>query len=208
MQQEKDQLLRTMVQMKDQMEVYEQQIEALKKGVSSSQSSEPTNPSEELAKALSELNLKGVEIEKLKKSVSVQNDEIKIFREQLKDKDKTIEQYQKVKAKLQGDVEQLQSKLVGKPYLIGARHLIWDQIITKVTKMWDCFKLIGEENSLTNEADKVIQQAFQELGNRPQIATKIIKSLNFMSKEELRKKGIKDRTSMVMETKKFLLNEV
>jgi hypothetical protein len=72
--------------------------------------------------------------------------------------------------------------------LIGARHLIWDQIITEVTKMWDYFKLIGEEDSLVTEADRVIQQAFQELGNRPQIATKIIKFLNSMSKEELRKR--------------------
>jgi hypothetical protein len=62
--------------------------------------------------------------------------------------------------------------------------------------------LIGEEASLENEADRSIQQAFQELSNRPQIATKIIKFLNSISKEELRNKGIKDRTSMVMETKK------
>jgi hypothetical protein len=48
--------------MKDQMEVYEQQIESLKKGVSSSHSSKPKIPSEELARSLSELNLKGVEI--------------------------------------------------------------------------------------------------------------------------------------------------
>jgi len=109
--------------MKDQMEVYEQQIQALKKQVSSSLSSEPTYPCEELASSLWELDLKGIEIEKLKKSMSMENDEINIFREQLKDKDKTIEQYQNVKAKLQGDVEQLQGKLIGKPYLIGERHL-------------------------------------------------------------------------------------
>jgi chromosome segregation ATPase len=98
--------------MKDQMEVYEKQIEALKKGISSSQSSEPTYPSEELTRALSELNIKGVEIEKLKKSVSTQNDEIKVFKEQLNEKDKIIEQYQKLKAKLQVDVEQLQVNLL------------------------------------------------------------------------------------------------
>jgi chaperonin cofactor prefoldin len=46
---------------------------------------------------LSELNLKGAEIEKIKKSVSTQNEEIKVFKEQLKDKDKIIEEYQKLK---------------------------------------------------------------------------------------------------------------
>jgi hypothetical protein len=89
---------------------------------------------------------------------------------------------------LQGDVQQLQSKLVGKPYLIGARNIIWDQIITKVTKMWDCFKLIGEDKLLRNEEVKAKQQDFQELGDKPQIATKIIKYLNFKSMEELKKK--------------------
>jgi len=104
-------------------------------------------------------------------------------------------------------VQQLQIKLVGKPYLIGARNLIWDQIITKVTKMWDCFKLIGEEKLLTNEAEKAVQQAFQELGDKPKIATKIIKYLNFKSKEELKKKWIKDITSMVMEKKKVFTKQ-
>ena len=68
--------------------------------------------------------------------------------------------------------------------------------------MWYCFKLIGEENLLASETEKTIHQDFQELRNRPQITTKIIKSLNFVSKEELKKKGIKDRASMVMETEK------
>jgi len=71
--------------------VYEKQIESLKKGIFSSQSSKPIDTSEELAKDLSELNLKGVEIEKIKKSLSIQNDEINIFREQLKDEEKIIE---------------------------------------------------------------------------------------------------------------------
>jgi hypothetical protein len=53
---------------------------------------------------------------------------------------------------------------------------------------------------LTDEADQTIQKAFQELGTRPQVATRIIKFLNSNSKEVLKSKGIKDRTTMVMET--------
>jgi chromosome segregation ATPase len=133
-QKEKDQLLKQMVQMGDQMEMYEKHIEILKKGPSSSQMTESTDPTEGLAKALSELNLKGVEIEKLNKSISTQNEEIKVFKEQLKDKDKIIEEYHKLKAKMLTDIEQLQNKLSGKPYLIGARHLIWDEIIMRLEK--------------------------------------------------------------------------
>jgi len=87
--------------------MYEKEIEILKKGPYSSQIADSSHTSERLAKSLSGLNLKGVEIEKLKKSVSTQNEEIKAFREQLNDKDKTIEQYQELKVKVQGDIEQL-----------------------------------------------------------------------------------------------------
>jgi hypothetical protein len=41
----------------------------------------------------------------------------------------------------------------------------------------------------------------------PQMTTKIIKSLNFISKEELNNKGIKDINSMVMETKKKVFSK-
>jgi hypothetical protein len=183
--------------------LYEKQIEVLKKGTSSLQPLAATNPYEELAKTLSDLNLKEVEVENLGKLIFVQNDELKILREKLSDRDKLISQYQKVKAKLQEDIEQLQGNLVGKPYLIGEKHLIWDHIITKVTNMWDSFKLIGEESTLENEADKSIQQDFEELSNKPQLENKIIKFLNSKSRDELRNHGVKDHTSMVMETKNF-----
>jgi len=81
MQQEKYMLQKQIVQMKYQMEICENQIESLKRGSSSSQSIEPTNPFAELAKTFSKLSIKGVEIEKLKKSISTQTDEIKAFRE-------------------------------------------------------------------------------------------------------------------------------
>jgi hypothetical protein len=60
-----------MVQMGEHIELYEKQIEILKGGSSSSQS---TNPTARLSKALTNLNLKGVEIAKLKKTISIQNE--------------------------------------------------------------------------------------------------------------------------------------
>jgi chromosome segregation ATPase len=113
--------------MKDQLENYERQIELLKRGNSSSQ---PTYFSVELSKALSEINQKGFEIEKLKKIVSSHQEEIKTFQDQITDKDKVISEYQRIKSNLVADIEKLKHKKAGKAYLIGARHLIWDQIIT------------------------------------------------------------------------------
>jgi hypothetical protein len=178
--------------MEEHIELYEKQIEILKGGSSSSQVTESTDPTDGLSRALVDLNLKGDEIEKLKKTISTQQEEIK-------DKDKIIGEYHKLKAKMLIDMEQMKNKLSGKPYLIGARHIIWDEIIDEVGKIWDFFKIIDDEILLTDEADDTIKKAFQELGTRPQVATRVIKFLNSNSSEVLKSKGVKDRTTMVME---------
>jgi len=73
---------RQMIEMKDDhMDIYKQQIEALKKEPSYSHPSRPIDPFEELAKTLSDLNLKEIEVKKLKRPVSEKNDIIKIFKE-------------------------------------------------------------------------------------------------------------------------------
>jgi hypothetical protein len=99
---------------------------------------ESTDPTDGLSRALADLNLKGIEIEKLNKTISTQNEEIK-------DKDKIIGEYQKLKVKMLTNIEEMQNNFFGKPYLIGAMHLIWDEIITEVGKIWDYFKIIDEE---------------------------------------------------------------
>jgi hypothetical protein len=194
-----------MVQMGEQIEVYEKQIEILKGGSSSSQSTKATDPIVGLSKALADLNLKGAEIEKLKKTVATQGEEIK-------DKDKVIAEYQKLKAKMITDMEKMKDKLSGKPYLIGEKHIIWDAIIDEVGKIWNYFKIIDDEIILTDEVDDTIKKGFQELGTRPQVATNIIKFLNSNTNEVLQRKGVKDRTTMVMEaenifTKRNLLQQ-
>jgi hypothetical protein len=73
--------------------------------------------------------------------------------------------------------------------------------------MWNSFKLMGEESKLASEAEKSIQQTFQELGNKPQLANKIIKFINSKSKEELRIHEVKDCTSLIMETEKIFDKE-
>jgi hypothetical protein len=104
---EKDQLMKKMVQMEEQMELQEKHIEILKGGSSSSQETTSTDPTDGLSKALTDLNMKGDEIEKLKKTVATQGEEIK-------DKDKVIAEYQKLKAKMLTDMQQLKNKLSGK----------------------------------------------------------------------------------------------
>jgi hypothetical protein len=72
--------------------------------------------------------------------------------------------------------------------LIGARRFLWDKIVKQITKIWDYIIMMDEESGLERKVDKKIHVYFQELGNIPQIDTKIIKLLNSKSNEELSKK--------------------
>jgi hypothetical protein len=168
----------------------------LKGGSSSLQAVETSDPTAGLSRALADLNLKVVEIEILKKTILEQN-------EQIKDKEKIIAEYQKLKTKMLTDMEQMKTKLTCKPYFLGAKHLIWDEIISEVTKLWDNFKIIDDEMMLIDEANDCIKKSFHELGTRPQVATQIIKFLNSNSRETLARKGVKDKTTMVMETERI-----
>jgi len=68
------------------------------------ESSESSDPTKRLLNALEYLNMKGDEIDKLKKTITTQNKEIK-------DKHKIIEEYQKLKAKLLMDTKKMNNKL-------------------------------------------------------------------------------------------------
>jgi len=74
---------------------------------------------------LAYLNMKGAKIDKLNKTIATQNEEIK-------DKYKIIEEYQKLKAKLLTEIEKMKNKLTRKPYLIRAKHIIWDELSMKL----------------------------------------------------------------------------
>jgi hypothetical protein len=56
------------------------------------------------------------------------------------------------------NIEQMKNTLLGKPYLIWSRHIIRDEIISEVDKLWDYFKITNDEILLTDEADGIIKK--------------------------------------------------
>ena len=100
-------------------------------------------------------------------------------------------------------MEQMKTKLSGKAYLVGSKHLICDEIIDEVASLWDYFKIIDDEMLLVYEVDEAIQKSFHELRTRTHVATQIIKFPNSNSRDTLLKKGVNDRTKMVMETERI-----
>ena len=59
---------------------------------------------------------------------------------------------------MQKEIHHLSDKLFGKPYLIGDRHIIWDEIINEVIQLWDFFKITDDEIQLTDEIDEVLRK--------------------------------------------------
>jgi hypothetical protein len=64
-------------------------------------------------------------------------------------------------------IEKMKNKLLGKTYLIGVRHIIWDEILSEVGKIWKYFKIIDDAMLLTNEENDTIKKSFHELETRP-----------------------------------------
>jgi len=58
------------------------------------------------------------------------------------------------------DMEQMKTKLSFKPYLVGFKHLISDEIIGEVARLWDYFKIIDDEILLVDEVYEVIRNHF------------------------------------------------
>jgi hypothetical protein len=82
-----------MMEMGEEMELQQKEIEVLKGGCTSPCALETTNAREGLSKELSDLDLKKDEIEKLKRTIGTQVQE-------MKEKDKVIAKYEKIKDKM------------------------------------------------------------------------------------------------------------
>jgi hypothetical protein len=62
--------------------------------------------------------------------------------------------------------------------------------------------VVYEENTLIDEAEKFVQQAFLDLGNSPQIVGRMIEFLSTHSRDALIAKGINNRNHIVLEIKR------
>jgi len=71
-----------------------------------------------------------------------------------------------VKAKLQKELDEANRKLIGRPPLKGAKHLICDDIIEEIMDGWEHFEMLQEEHGMVKEAlknaDKVKNRAGEQ----------------------------------------------
>ena len=81
---------------------------------------------------------------------------------------------------------------------------MWTNIINSVNDIWPSIQVIFEQKELIKEVSEAIQKVKEELGDRPQEATEIIKFLNSKYKQELEEPKITARTKNILEVKKVI----
>ena len=158
------------------------------------------NPIDELIQAMSQVSLKDGEVKELKGKTS-----------KLQQENKNL---QKDKKDLENKVFKQKEKLKGKLQLQGAKHMIWDQILIEVTKMWELLNVVEDRIVLVRN-DLVKHETSNELMQR-RPAEKAQKTVNFLSNisnQHLITLKVQDRLGIVRRAKNFrgmhnLMNQV
>ena len=101
--------------------------------------------------------------------------------------------------------EKLTEKISGQLPVQGARHLIWDMIITEATKMRPYLNYIKDKEMVINVARQSCTNVKETLDRKPIDTTQnTINFCNTLSEEELRKIGIKDRIAVITWERKVI----
>ena len=105
--------------------------------------------------------------------------------------------YNKIKKFLEKN-EKLTKRVLGQFPIQGAKHLILDMIITEATKMRPYLNFIKYKEVVINIARQISEVMKENLYKMSSETTQnTINFLNTLSKEELKKIGMKDRISVI-----------
>ena len=101
--------------------------------------------------------------------------------------------------------EKLAEKISGQLPVQGARHLIWDMIITEAAKMRHYLNYFKDKEMVINVARQICTTLKEALDRKPTDATQnTINFCNTLSEEELRKIGIKDMIAVITWARKVI----
>ena len=153
---------------------------------------------EEIVAAMSQVQLKDIEISELQ----LENDKLK------KDSDQNSEKITKLeeeKQSLEQKIEDLRDRLKGKIPLIGAKHLIWDSIIDLTVTFRPYLDMVEDKAALTMKALQKCAVVNETMTKRTsEIAQNAINVLNTATNEQLQALGIKDRITTMIWARKVI----
>ena len=115
--------------------------------------------SKELEKALSQLNLKENEVSDLKKSLLMREEQVGILQDEIKGREVLINEIRYSKSQMQEELDSLKKRTVDVKHVIGAKHIIWDQIIKDIFSKLDNFVVLRDEEDLAFKVQRHIEEA-------------------------------------------------
>lgn len=137
--------------------------------------------------------------------VTLKDGEIKA----LKGKNRKLQQenrnLQKEKKDLENKVSKQKEKLKGKLQLQGTKHMIWDQILVEVTKMWELLNVVEDKRVLVRNALVKHETTNELMQRRPaERAQNTVNFLSNISNHHLVNLKVQDRLGIIMRAKKFI----
>ena len=149
-------------------------------------------------KAMSQIGLKDTELTKLK-------NQIKEFEETIR---KDEHQKKKVDEKCQELINKnakLNKQVVGKMALQGARHMIWDKIISETNKLRPYLDFIADQEDALEIAKKKVSIVKGELHKRlVGVAQNAVNSLSNLSEGQSSMYGIQNKVAVVSRARKVV----
>lgn len=94
---------------------------------------------------------------------------------------------------------------MAKDSLMEAKHLIWDQLISKLKKLKDYLVEVEDERELANVVLASVDSFQQSMGDKPLKAYRVIRYLNLRTKAQLTFAGIQDREEIIAQAKKYII---
>lgn len=87
------------------------------------------------------------------------------------------------------------------------KEIIWEEIIESIKYIWPYIRIFFYQKDLLEKAQEAIETISNQLEDKLEIATDIIKFLNSKDSYEFQELGIDDRTTAILEVKKFITNK-
>jgi hypothetical protein len=131
---------------------------------------ETISSSDELVKALSDLNIKEIEMQSLKDTTAQKDLQITTLNNLIREKDDILATIKSNRDKTQKDLERFKVKVLGRKPMKGAKHILWGKIVDEITKSRDYLTMIQDEYEIAISSMQRDKMIAEELVNNPQIA--------------------------------------
>ena len=132
----------------------------------------------------------------------MREEQVSILQDEFEGREVLINEIRYSKSQMQEEIDSFKKRTVDVKHVIGAKHIIWDQIIKEIFSKWDNFVVLRDEEDLAFNVQRHIEEASNELGDKPIMVDRVIAYLNSRTWKDLHTLGVRDKTSTILEASK------